>query len=182
MMISLHDGQGTVLTTPKCTLRAWRCGDEVSLTHHANNRKIWLNVKDTFPHPYTLADAEQWIQRASQERLVRNFAIEVEGSAVGAAGIHQKFDVYRRSAEIGYWLGEELWGKGIATEAVKAITDYAFSRFDLLRVSASVFGWNAASMRVLEKAGYAQEARLRNAVLKDARIIDLVIYSLTRPL
>lgn len=170
----------TIITTPKCVLRPWRRGDESSLVYHANNPNIWINLKDLFPHPYTRADAERWIEFASREQPMRNFAIEVNGAAVGAAGLHRKFDVYRLTAEIGYWLGEEFWGRGIATEAVKALSTYAFDRFELVRLTASVFEGNIASMRVLEKAGYTMDARLRSAAVKDGRIIDLYLYSLIR--
>jgi hypothetical protein len=105
------------------TLRCWRGGDEDSLVLHANNRKVWINLLDSFPHPYTLADAQQWIQSASADTPLRNFAIEVEGCAVGSIGLYFRKDVYHRSAGIGYWLGETYWGRGIATEAVRAITD-----------------------------------------------------------
>ncbi len=179
-MINTQGNETTVLTTPRCILRPWRRGDETSLTRHANNRKIWINLKDRFPFPYTLADAEQWVRKASREIPVTNFAIEIRGAAVGAVGFHFKHDIYRRSGEIGYWLGEEFWGQGITTEAVKVMTDYAFSHFDLCRLSAPVLEWNKPSMRVLEKAGYSLEARLRSAVTKDDKTIDLLLYSLIR--
>jgi RimJ/RimL family protein N-acetyltransferase len=161
-------------------LRRWRAGDEDSLALHANNRKVWINLLDSFPYPYTLADAQQWIRSASADTPLRNFAIEVGGCAVGSIGLHFRKDVYRRSAGIGYWLGETYWGRGIATEAVRAITEYAFSAFDLCRVYAGVFEWNAASIRVLEKAGYLFEARLRKSVTKNGRTIDEYIYAIVR--
>jgi len=163
-----------------CTLRRWKVGDEPSLVRHANNRNVWINLLDGFPHPYTLADAEHWIQHVSRESPIRNFAIEVDGEAVGAIGLHPKRDVYRKSAGIGYWLGESYWGRGIITEAVKALTGYAFSHFDLHRLYAGVFEWNHASMRVLEKAGYTFEARLRKGVTKDGKTIDELIYAFLR--
>src|ERR1051325_10612302 len=110
------------------TLRNWRVGDEPSLVHHANNRKIWRNVRDRFPHPYRREDAVWWISFANSERPVVNFAIDVEGAAVGGIGLILRDDVYRLSAEIGYWLGEEYWGRGIASRAARALTDYAFEQ------------------------------------------------------
>jgi RimJ/RimL family protein N-acetyltransferase len=160
-------------------LRPWRPGDEESLVRHANNRKIWLNVRDRFPNPYTLADAEWWIQTGSAEAGT-NFAIEVGGEAVGSIGLISKDDVYRRSAEIGYWLGEDFWGRGIVTEAVRAVTDYAFATLDVCRVYAGVFEWNPASMRVLEKAGYQLEARLRKGITKDGQCLDELVYATVR--
>ena len=168
------------LTLSKSTLRPWKPGDEESLVRHANNRAIWRNVRDAFPHPYTLVDAKHWIEIANPTAQVANFAIVVDGAAVGGIGLVLKDDVFRRSAEIGYWLGEEYWGRGIVTEAVFAVTDYAFATFDLCRVYAGVFEWNPASMRVLEKAGYELECRMRKSVTKDGVTIDELIYAIIR--
>jgi RimJ/RimL family protein N-acetyltransferase len=162
------------------TIRNWQAGDETSLAHHANNRKIWRNVRDRFPHPYTLEDASWWVGFANSETPATNFAIEVEGAAVGGIGLLLRDDIYRLSAEIGYWLGEEFWGRGIVAGAVRALTDYAFASFDLCRIYAEVFEWNPASMRVLEKAGFQFEGRLRKSVVKDGQVIDACIYALVR--
>ena len=168
------------LELSKSRLRPWKPGDEESLVRHANSRVIWRNLRDAFPHPYTLANAQHWIRSANPATPVTNFAIVVDGSAVGGIGLVLKDDVFRRSAEIGYWLGEEYWGRGIVTEAVHAVTDYAFATFDLCRVYAGVFEWNPASMRVLEKAGYEYECRTRKSVVKDGEIIDELIYAIVR--
>jgi len=164
----------------KSVLRAWKPGDEPSLVRHANSRTIWRNLRDAFPHPYTLADAKRWIEVANPIMPITNFAIVVDGAAVGAIGLVLREDVFRRSAEIGYWLGEEFWGRGIVTEAVRAVTDYAFETFDLCRVYAGVFEWNPASMRVLEKAGYEFECRMKKSVTKDGETIDEFIYAVVR--
>ena len=164
----------------KSVLRAWQPGDEPSLVRHANSRTIWRNLRDAFPHPYTLADAKRWIEVANPTASITNFAIVVDGAAVGASGLVLREDVFRRSAEIGYWLGEEFWGRGIVTEAVRAVTDYAFETFDLCRVYAGVFEWNPASMRVLEKAGYEFECRMKKSVTKDGETIDEFIYAVVR--
>lgn len=161
-------------------LRRWRSGDEPSLVQHASNRRIWLNVRDRFPYPYTMEDARFWVQAAGSAEIITNFAIVVEGEAVGGIGILLQDDVHWRSAEIGYWLGEDYWGRGIVTEAVCAVTDWAFESFDLCRIFAFVYEWNPASMRVLEKAGYQYEGRLRKSVTKDGRTIDQVIYAIVR--
>ena len=168
------------LKLTRSTIRDWRVGDEASLVRHANNHKIWLNVRDAFPYPYTMADAEEWIQRASSDEPMVSFAIEVEGAAVGGIGLVPQTDIFRRSAEIGYWLGEEYWGRGIVTEAVKVFTEWAFANFDIGRLYAGVFEWNPSSARVLEKAGYEFEARLRKAVIKEDRIGDELIYATIR--
>jgi RimJ/RimL family protein N-acetyltransferase len=164
----------------KSTLRAWRPGDEESLVRHANNRAVWRNLRDAFPHPYTLSDAMGWIRIANPSTPITNFAIVVEGCAVGGIGLALKEDVFRRSAEIGYWLGEQYWGCGIVSEAVRAMTAYAFATFDICRLYAGVFEWNPASMRILEKAGYGFECRMRKSVTKDGETIDELIYAIVR--
>jgi [ribosomal protein S5]-alanine N-acetyltransferase len=169
------------LELTRCTLRPWRVGDEASLVRHANNRSVSRNLRDRFPYPYTAADAQAWIAGATAELPPCNFAIVVEGAAVGGIGLERGEDVFRRSAEVGYWLGEPYWGRGIATEAVRAITEYAFTTFDLCRLHAHVFEWNPASMRVLEKAGYTLESRARRAVTKDGQTIDRLVFALVRP-
>lgn len=163
-----------------CTLREWRRGDEPSLVRHANNRNVWLNVRDAFPFPYLPSDAKAWIRLASTDALNQVFAIDVEGFAVGAIGVRTGEDVNRLSAEIGYWLGEEFWNRGIATEAVKTVTQHAFDLLEMVRVHAEVFEWNTASMRVLEKAGFVKEGVLSKSAIKDKRIIDQVVYARVR--
>jgi RimJ/RimL family protein N-acetyltransferase len=168
------------LKLTKSVLREWKPGDEESLVANGNSRKIWRNLRDGFPHPYTLADASHWIEVANPSTPITNFAIVVDGAAVGGIGLTLKDDVFRRSAEIGYWLGEQFWGRGIVTEALCAVTDYAFATFDLCRVYAGVFEWNPASMRVLEKAGYEFECRMRKSVTKDGQTLDELIYAMIR--
>src|SRR5439155_25343409 len=136
-------------------------------------------LRDRFPYPYTIADARNYLKANLKKKPETNFAIVADGNAVGSIGILLNDDVYRKSAEIGYWLGEEYWGRGIATRALSAITDYAISNYDLCRLYASVFEWNTASMRVLAKAGYTFEGRLRRAVIKDGKIIDQFLFAKT---
>ena len=169
------------LELSRCTLRPWRVGDEASLVRYADNRNVWRNLKDRFPYPYTAADADAWIRLAGSETPATSFAIVVDGAAVGGVGIELGNDVFRRSAEIGYWLGEPFWGRGIATEALRAMTAYAFEHFDICRLEAGVFDWNPASARVLEKSGYTLEGRARLGVVKDGRICDRLLYALVRP-
>jgi len=161
----------------KSLLRPWSVGDEGSLEHHANNRKVWMNVRDHFPHPYYHSDAVRWVEHASHNLSQTVFAIVIDENAVGGIGLVSKNDVYRKSMEIGYWLGEEFWGKGIVTEAVGAVSRYAFEQFDIVRLFADVFDWNKASIRVLEKNGYEFEARLKKAVFKDGKISDALVYA-----
>jgi RimJ/RimL family protein N-acetyltransferase len=164
-----------------CTLRPYRPGDEPSLVQYANNRNVSRNMRDRFPYPYTEADAHEWTARVSGQMPVTNFAIVVDGIAVGGIGLELGTDVARRSAEIGYWLGEPFWGRGLATEALRAVTEYAFRTFDICRIEAGVFGWNPASARVLEKVGYTLEGRSRLAIVKDGRMGDRLLYGLVRP-
>ncbi|MEP7340016.1 MAG: GNAT family N-acetyltransferase [Acidobacteriota bacterium] len=163
-----------------CTIRPWRRGDEESLARHANNYNVWRNVRDRFPHPYTLENARDWVALAGPENPPSNFAIVVEGRAVGGIGLVFKDDINRCGAEIGYWLGEGFWGRGIMVEAVSALTDWAFKSFDLHRIYAGVLEWNPASMRVLEKAGYQFEARLRKSIIKEGFVMDEFVYAVIR--
>lgn len=158
-------------------LRPWKEGDEPSLVKHGNNRLIWENVRDRFPHPYTLKDAQLWVQVADRDPNSINLAIAVDDEVVGAIGVTFKDDVYHRTAEIGYWIGEAYWNQGLATRAVRALTDYVFDNYDICRMYAGVFEYNVASGRVLEKAGYTLEARLRKSVTKDNRTVDELIYA-----
>lgn len=160
----------------RCTVRGWREEDVEALARHANDRSVWSNLRDRFPHPYTPDDAAEWIERCRAEDPERHFAIVVGGEAVGGIGLEPGSDVFRRSAEIGYWVSPRHQGRGIATEALRAVTAYAFETFDLDRLTALVYEWNPASARVLEKAGYAFEGRLRRAVVKDGRTGDVLVF------
>jgi len=170
-----------MISAPPLILRPWRAADATELLRYANNRKIWMNLRDIFPHPYTSEDAQQWLALcagATGEPAI--FAIEFEGGAIGGVGLQFLTDVNRLTAVIGYWLGEPFWGRGFATVAVKAVTEYAFATFDLQRVQATVFEWNPASARVLERAGYTFEGRLRSSIVKSGRIGDALMYARLR--
>ncbi len=170
-----------MIVAPPLIVRPWRAADLKALVRYANNRKIWLNLRDRFPHPFTAADARTWFAiRGADTGSPRNFAIEFEGAAVGGIGMEFFDDVHRLTAEIGYWLGEPFWGRGFATIALRAVTGYAFATFDLRRIQATVYEWNPASARVLEKAGYQLEGRLRNHVVKEGRVGDVLMYAKLR--
>ena len=164
---------------PLAFLRRWDLTDAESLAQYANSRKIWRNVRDGFPHPYTVADAEEWLEAGSRSDLF--FALATEREAIGGIGLHPQSDVYRLSAEIGFWLGEPYWNQGIMTRAVSVLSDLAFRDFRFVRLSAQVFAWNPASARVLEKAGYQREGTLRKGVLKDGHLIDCFLYGKLAP-
>jgi RimJ/RimL family protein N-acetyltransferase len=163
-----------------CLLREWRKSDADALVRHGDNPNVWRNLRDRFPHPFTRIDALAWIEKARADEVSSLYAIVVDGEASGGIGVHPGRDVYRRSAEIGFWLGESRWGRGIMTEAVRAVTAVAFERYDVCRVFAYVFEWNPASMRVLEKAGYVLEGRQRKSVTKDGQTIDQLLYVVIR--
>ena len=151
--------------------------DAPSLAKHANNRRVSATLRDRFPYPYGLTDAKNFIERAISAQPEKNSCIEVDHSAVGGIGFRLGEDVHRHTAEFGYWLAEEFWGKGIMTEAVKSFVDYCFQNFSLNRIFASAYANNPASVRVLEKAGFTFEGRLRNSVIKDGKILDSLLYA-----
>jgi RimJ/RimL family protein N-acetyltransferase len=164
-------------TLDKCVVRSFERGDELSIVRHADNPNVWINLRDRFPHPYTPANARAWIEEQIRSREENNWAIEVNGHAAGSIGLAPREDVNRQSAEIGFWLGEAHWGKGIMTEAVGAVTNYAFNTRGFIRVFAEVFEWNPASMRVLEKNGYAREGVLRHSATKAGQVLDQIVYA-----
>ena len=168
------------LELKRCTVRSWEWRDRNAIVRHANNRNVWINLRDRFPYPYADTDARNWLDLVVGHQPETNFAIAVAGEAVGGIGFILQPDVARRSAEIGYWLGEEFWGRGIVSEALIAVTDHAFANHDLCRIYAHVFDWNRASARVLEKAGYEFEGRMRKSVTKDGQTIDQLMYAIVR--
>lgn len=169
------------ITCANCTLRPWEQADKASLLRHANNRNVWRNLRDIFPHPYTEVHADEWLARAAARPAPEGlYAIAVDAAAVGTIAIHRGSDVDRFSVELGYWLGEEFWGRGIATAAVGRVTEAALAEPDVLRVFAPVFSWNLRSMRVLERNGFVREGVLRRAGFKDGHVIDRVLYARTR--
>src|SRR5712691_11684876 len=165
------------LALTRCVVRSWAADDLGSLVKYADNRKIWLNLRDRFPHPYTRRDGRDFIQLARSQRPETMFAIDVDGEAAGGIGFVPHSDVERVSAGIGYWVGEPFWGRGIATEALVAMTKYAIVTHGLTRVYAVPFASNTASCRVLEKAGYVLEGRLRRSAVKDGRVTDQLQYA-----
>jgi ribosomal-protein-alanine N-acetyltransferase len=159
------------------SIRFWCSLDADKLAHYANNRKIWLNMRDGFPHPYTLENARQFLDNVSQQNPMTYFAIATHKEAIGGIGITLNKDVHRLTAELGYWLAEPYWGRGIMTEAVKAFSDYCFDEFGLLRIYAEPYATNEASCHVLEKAGFTLEGRLRSNVVKEGTILDQLLYA-----
>jgi RimJ/RimL family protein N-acetyltransferase len=164
----------------KVILRPFQWSDLKEMTRLANNPKVATNLTDAFPSPYTLEAAQQFFKRVSSVKITEVLAIEVDGKLVGNIGIHPQDDVNRRNAELGYFIGEEYWGKGIATEAIKLMVQYGFDHFDIHRIFARPFGKNIASQRVLEKAGFTLEARIEGILIKNGKIEDELIYGVRR--
>ena len=165
----------------RCVVRSWQRADVSSLVSHANDRDIWLNLRDRFPHPYTRKDGVGFVKLARAMRPEVHFAIDVSGEAVGAIGFLLRDDVDRVSAEVGYWLGRAHWGRGIATEALVGVTRYACDTHGLTRMFATPFAHNLASCRVLEKAGYMLEGRLTRSAIKDGQVLDQLQYAFPGP-
>ena len=170
-----------ILELGSCRLRPWTDADLPSLTRHANDREVWINLRDRFPHPYLEEHGRQFLRYVMQQPWPSVWAIEVDGQAVGGIGVEPGTDIARVSAEIGYWLGRAYWGCGIATAAVRAVTDAAFQRFELTRIFALPFAHNRASIRVLEKAGYVLEGRLPHSAIKDGQLRDQLLLGTYRP-
>ena len=158
-------------------IRGWKKGDEISLQKHDNNPKVSACLMDRFPSPYTIEAATVWVNNLLDQNPLINFAIAINDEVIGGIGLEPRQDVYRKTAIIGYWLSEELWGKGIMPEAVKLVSAYAFDHLGFIRVQASVYSKNPASMRVLEKAGYIKEGVMRNAVIKNGEVMDEHLYA-----
>jgi [ribosomal protein S5]-alanine N-acetyltransferase len=151
--------------------------DAEALTRYANNRNVWMNMRDGFPNPYTLKDANSFLEIVSQQCPVTFCAIATQQEAIGGIGVTVNKDVHRLTAELGYWLAEPYWGKGIMTEAVIKFTEYAFDFWGLVRIYAEPYANNEGSARVLEKAGFILEGRLRCSVIKEGKINDQLLYA-----
>jgi len=160
-----------------CVVRSWQHSDVESLERHANNYKIWINLRDAFPHPYTKQHARDFIRTIRNRTPETVFAIALNDEAAGSVGFVPHPDAERVSAAIRYWLAEPFWGQGITTDVVSAVTRYAIETHQLTRVYALPFARNAASCRVLEKAGYVLEARLRRSAIKNGQITDQMQYA-----
>lgn len=170
-----------IIRTKKFILRPFKKGDEASLVKNINNKKI-AKYTLRIPYPYTLKDATFWIlqNRKLWRKKVKsslNFAIDISGEVVGGIGLNK---IEGHEAELGYWLGEKYWGKGVMTAAVKALTEYVFKTLPLRRIYAEVFPFNKASAKVLQKAGYKYEGRLRKHVLKNGKFIDALLFARVR--
>jgi RimJ/RimL family protein N-acetyltransferase len=161
-------------------LRPWTIEDLDSLVKFANNYNIAKNLTDAFPHPYSIENGKAFIEMAVQNTPPNVLAIEINGEASGAIGIHPQKDIYQKNAEMGYWLAEPYWGKGIITKAIIQMVDYGFKNWDINRIYARPFGYNIASQKASEKAGFMLEAKLKKTIFKNGECIDELIYAVRR--
>jgi ribosomal-protein-alanine N-acetyltransferase len=162
------------------SLRPWAMDDLESLVKYANNYEIARNLMDRFPHPYTHENGKTFINMAMDDAPPHVFAIVIGGEAAGGIGLHPEYDVFRKNAELGYWLGQPFWGKGIMVNAVKQMVEYGFHTLDINRIFARPFGSNLASQRVLQKAGFTLEAELKSTIYKNGEYQDELIYAVRR--
>ena len=164
----------------KIVLRTWRLSDREALLKYINNHDVWINLSDRIPHPYLEANADQWLKGRQNKTPQVDFAIDLEGEAIGGIGFELLQGIYRITANIGYWLAQPFWGRGIGSKALARATQYGLQELGLERLQAEVFAHNRASARILEKCGYQLEATLRRNTIKDGRIHDSLLYARLR--
>lgn len=165
-----------------CKIRKWKLSDAAALAVAISNKKILNNLRDGLPYPYTEKDGADFISDmlSANEDETFAFAITVDNNVIGNIGVFRQENIHRQTAELGYYISEEYWGKGIMTEAVKQICEYVFSNSDIIRIYAEPFAYNTASCRVLEKAGFQYEGTLRNNAVKNGKVIDMKMYSILK--
>ena len=161
-------------------LRPWHIEDLNSLVKYANNWNIAKYLTNFFPYPYTEEDGRNFIQIATANNPINRFAIEVDGEAVGGIGVHPQTDIFEKNIELGYWLAEPFWGRGIMSQAVAQMIDFAFENYDVERIYATTFATNIASQRVLEKNNFIQDAHLKRVLYKNGEFEDELIYAFRR--
>jgi ribosomal-protein-alanine N-acetyltransferase len=170
-----------IITTSFGMLRHYQAGDAPALAKYGDNRKIWANMRDGFHSPYEEEHARAFLEGVAKQSPVTFFAIATPEELIGGIGISLGQDVHRLTAEIAYWLGEPFWGRGIVTEAVAKFSDYAYEKFGLVRIYAEPYATNLGSCRLLEKAGFTLEGRLRCSAIKEGRVIDQMMYARVKP-
>ena len=166
----------------KCRIRKWELSDAKDLAAALSNKKVQDNLRDGLPYPYTEQDGKEFISAmlSADENETYAFAITVDNMVIGSIGIFRQGNIHRQTAELGYYIAEEYWGKGIMTEAVKQICEYVFANSDIIRIYAEPFAYNIASCRVLEKVGFQYEGTLRSNAVKNGKVIDMEMYSLLK--
>ncbi|MEP7196546.1 MAG: GNAT family protein [Saprospiraceae bacterium] len=161
-------------------LRPWTLADLNALCKYGNNPNVANNLMNRFPHPYTWDKGMEFISNISKQNPREVLAIEYKSQAIGAIGLHPQEDIFFKNAELGYWIAEDFWGKGIMKSTIQLMLDYAFSNFDFERIFARPFGRNLASQKVLEKCGFTLEAKLYKTIFKNNQYEDEWIYSMRR--
>ena len=165
-----------------CKIRKWKLSDATDLAMAVSNKKIQNNLRDGLPYPYTEQDGADFISDmlSADEHETFAFAITIDNKVIGSIGVFRQGNIHRLTAELGYYIAEEYWGRGIMTEAVRQICEYVFDKSDIIRIYAEPFEYNIASCRVLEKVGFQYEGTLRNNAVKNGKIIDMKMYSLLK--
>lgn len=158
-------------------LRDLKEQDAPLLVDYLNNTEVVKYLSSRIPYPYTIKDAQWWVNTGCKEEAVAK-AIEFNGVFCGVVGAHRQQFEYSHCAEIGYWLAEAYWGKGIASAALTQLSQIVFTTTDIIRLYASVFSTNPASMRVLEKAGYSLEGIFRQGANKNNEYYDVHTFAL----
>lgn len=164
------------------TIRKWKLSDAGDLAAALSNKKVQDNLRDGLPYPYTEQDGADFIAAmlAADEKDTFAFAITVDDKAIGSIGVFRQENIHRQTAEMGYYIAEEYWGRGIMTEVVRQTCAYVFARSDIIRIYAEPFAYNTASCRVLEKAGFEYEGTLRSNAVKNGRVTDMKMYALLK--
>ncbi len=160
----------------KINIRNWQISDAQALAAVANNRNVWNSIRNEFPSPYTVMDALAWIKHANEEKPVANFAIEIGHVVAGNISCMWHKDVYAKTVEVGYFIGENYWGKGIASAAVALMLEAIKKNKEIIRIEAKIFGGNGASARVLEKNNFVLEGIRKNAIFKNGVIADEQVW------
>jgi ribosomal-protein-alanine N-acetyltransferase len=162
------------------TLRPWHLDDLNNLVALANNKNIAQYMADVFPHPYTIENGKTFIDFANSNPNSKIFAISINDKPAGSIGLHLQADILKKNAEIGYWLGEEYWGKGIIKNAINQIVDYGFNNLDIVRIFARIYGTNIPSQKVIERAGFVLEGKFEKTIYKNNEFLDELIYAIRK--
>ena len=162
------------------TLRQWHINDLESLVNIANNPNISKYMADVFPHPYTLEAGKAFIEFATTNLNSKIFAIELNHQVIGSIGLHVQADILKKNAELGYWIGEEYWGKGVMKEAITKMVDYGFAQLDIVRIFARIYGTNIPSQKVIEKSHFKLEAKFEKTIFKNNEFLDELIYAIRK--
>ena len=166
----------------KVKIRKWDMNDAAELAAALNNKKVQDNLRDGIPYPYTAADAEEYISSVlnAEKDSQYSWAITADNKVIGSIGVFRKGNIHRYTAEMGYYIAQPWWGKGIGTTAVKEACGYVFKNTDIMRIFAEPFAYNTASCRILEKAGFEFEGTLRKNAVKNGKVLDMKMYSLIK--